>query len=154
MSPWFVMFIATGFYSGYLPKAPGTWGTVVALPINLLLIQLEPKIYFTSLVAIFVISIITAGSAEKIVDHKDPGLIVIDEIIGMLIALIYVPATPLAWGMAFLIFRFFDIIKPFPISWVDKHLNGGTGIVMDDVLAGIYTLVIMQLILKYSGLLG
>ncbi|MBA3014451.1 MAG: phosphatidylglycerophosphatase A [Proteobacteria bacterium] len=133
-----ILFIATGGYAGYLPKAPGTWGTLVALPINFLLLYLSPEQYYTALAVIFFLAVYTAGSAEKIMDRKDPGSIVIDEIIGMLIALIAVPAQPLYWAVAFLLFRFFDIIKPWPVSWADRHLNGGLGIVMDDVLAGIY----------------
>lgn len=139
-----IIFIATGGYAGYLPKAPGTWGTLVALPINFLLLYLSPERYYAALVAIFVLAVYTAGSAEKIMDRKDPGSIVIDEIIGMLIALIAVPASPLLWGVSFLLFRFFDIVKPWPVSWADRHLNGGLGIVMDDVLAGIYAWLVIH----------
>ncbi len=143
------MFIATGFYSGYLPKAPGTWGTLVALPIHFLLIQLSIRLYVISLAVIFIIAVVTAGSAEKIIDRKDPGIIVIDEIIGMLVALIGAPTTPLAWAAAFLFFRFFDIAKPFPISWVDKRMNGGLGIVMDDIFAGFYSLLALHILLLF-----
>ncbi len=139
-----LMFIATGFGSGYLPIAPGTWGTLVALPIHFLLIKLSPEYYFIALGIVFIVAVSTAGSAEKIIDRKDPGVVVIDEIIGMLITLIGAPSTPLAWGCAFLLFRLFDIWKPFPVSWADRHLNGGLGIVLDDVLAGGYALLCMQ----------
>ena len=138
------MFIATGFGSGYLPIAPGTWGSLVALPIHFILIRLSPQYYYISLALIFLIAVATAGSAEKILDRKDPGAVVIDEIIGMLITLIGAPTTPLAWGSAFLLFRLFDIWKPFPASWADRHLNGGFGIVLDDVIAGGYALLCMQ----------
>jgi len=138
------MFIATGFGSGYLPIAPGTWGSLVALPIHFMLIRLSPQYYYISLALIFLIAVATAGSAEKILDRKDPGAVVIDEIIGMLITLIGAPTTPLAWGSAFLLFRLFDIWKPFPASWADRHLNGGFGIVLDDVIAGGYALLCMQ----------
>ncbi len=133
-----IMFIATGAYTGYLPKAPGTWGTLVALPLNLLLLLLPGQGYAISLAVILVLAVYTAGAAEKILDRKDPGAIVIDEIIGMLITLIGAPANPVVWLMAFLLFRLFDILKPWPVSWADRHLNGGLGIVMDDLLAGIY----------------
>ena len=138
------MFIATGFGSGYLPIAPGTWGSLVALPIHFMLIRLSPQYYYISLALIFLIAVATAGSAEKILNRKDPGAVVIDEIIGMLITLIGAPTTPLAWGSAFLLFRLFDIWKPFPASWADRHLNGGFGIVLDDVIAGGYALLCMQ----------
>ncbi len=138
------MIIATGGFVGYAPVAPGTWGTLVAFPIHILICLLSPSGYIIALAAIFFLSVITAGSAEKLIDRKDPGVIVIDEIIGMLIALIGAPAIPLVWFAAFLLFRFFDIVKPFPINWLDKHLNGGLGIVLDDIFAGLYTLLVLQ----------
>jgi phosphatidylglycerophosphatase A len=138
------MALATGFYTGYLPKAPGTWGTLVALPLHFLLIQLSPAGYALSLVIFIILAILIAGSAEKIVDRKDPGIIVIDEIAGMLVAMIGAPNNPWIWLLAFLLFRFFDILKPFPISWVDRRVQGGVGIVLDDLLAGLYTLIIIQ----------
>lgn len=142
-----ILFIATGFYTGYLPKAPGTWGSLAALPLHFLLIQLSPQLYFLSLFVLFVIAVTTAGMAEKIIDRKDPGIIVIDEIIGMLVALIGAPSTPLAWAAAFLLFRFFDISKPFPVSWIDRRINGGLGIVMDDIFAGLYSLLMLHILL-------
>jgi len=148
-----IMFIATGAYTGYLPKAPGTWGTLVALPLNLLLIRLPGQGYAIALGVILLLAVYTAGAAEKILDRKDPGSIVIDEIIGMLIALIGAPAQPLVWFLAFLLFRFFDITKPWPVSWADRHLHGGLGIVLDDLLAGGYAWLILQgLLLLFPAL--
>ncbi len=140
------MALATGFYTGYLPKAPGTWGTLVAFPIHFLLIRLSPTHYYISLAVIFVVAVVTAGGAEKIVDTGDPGIVVIDEIIGMLIGLIGLPLKAAPLIIAFFVFRFFDILKPFPVGWVDSRLHGGLGIVLDDVLAGIYTLIVMQIL--------
>lgn len=142
-----IMFIATGGGTGYLPKAPGTWGTLVALPINLLLLRLPGQGYPVSLAMIFLVAVYTAGAAEKILDRKDPGLIVIDEVMGMLIALIAVPTRPLTWILAFGLFRLFDIVKPWPVSWADRHLNGGLGIVADDVLAGAYAWLVLRVLL-------
>lgn len=142
-----IMFIATGAYSGYLPKAPGTWGSLLALPLNFLLIRLSGAHQGLALAGIFLLAVYTAGAAEKILDRKDPGAIVIDEIIGMLIALIAVPAQPLPWLAAFLLFRFFDIVKPWPVSWADRHLHGGLGIVLDDVLAGAYAWLVLRAVL-------
>ncbi len=144
-----IMAIATGFGSGYLPFAPGTWGSLVALPLHFVLIHLSQTAYFIALAVILVLAILTAGSAEKIMDRKDPGVVVIDEIIGMLITLVGSPAKPLVWLLGFFIFRFFDIVKPFPIRLVDRHINGGVGIVMDDVLAGIFSLIVLQLIVRF-----
>ncbi|MEJ2034240.1 MAG: phosphatidylglycerophosphatase A [Deltaproteobacteria bacterium] len=139
-----ILALATGFYTGYLPKAPGTWGSLVALPLNLLLIQLAPSSYAGVLLALLALSILVAGSAEKIFDTKDPGFIVIDEIMGMLVALIGAPHNSLVWLLAFFLFRLFDIWKPFPIRWIDHQVQGGVGIVLDDVLAGLVTLAVLQ----------
>jgi len=138
------MGIATGFGAGYLPKAPGTWGSLLALPLHYFLRQLAPNHYALALGAIFFIAVITAGQAEKILDRKDPGVVVIDEVIGMLITLIAAPNNPLIWLLGFALFRFFDIFKPYPIRLIDQRVNGGMGIVLDDVLAGIYSLIVLQ----------
>jgi len=138
------MGIATGFGAGYLPKAPGTWGSLLALPLHFFLRQLAPNHYALALGAIFFIAVITAGQAEKILDRKDPGVVVIDEVIGMLITLIAAPNNPLVWLLGFALFRFFDIFKPYPIRLIDQRVNGGMGIVLDDVLAGIYSLIVLQ----------
>ena len=140
------MFIATGCYSGYLPKAPGTWGSLVGLLLFFLLHTLSLEIYLAVIAGIFVIGTFAAGEAEKIMDHQDPGLVVIDEIVGMLITMIAVPVTPLTMVLGFILFRVFDIAKPFPVNFFDQHFHGGLGIMLDDVVAGIYSLIIMQLI--------
>lgn len=146
------MALATGFGLGYLPKAPGTWGTLLAFPLHFALIQLSPAGYGIGLAAVLVIAIVAAGAAEKILDRKDPGVVVIDEVIGMLIALIGAPNRLPFLAAAFVVFRFFDIVKPFPIRLLDRRINGGIGIVADDVAAGIATLLIMQAVSYFTGL--
>jgi phosphatidylglycerophosphatase A len=143
------MIIATGFYSGYLPKAPGTWGSLVGLFIFFLLHTLSLPIYLAVVAGLFLIGTFTAGEAEKIMDHKDPGLVVIDEIVGMLITMIAVPATPLTMALGFILFRIFDIAKPFPVGLIDQRFHGGLGIMLDDVMAGIYSLVILQVLVRF-----
>ena len=139
------MFIATGAYSGYLPKAPGTWGSLVGVLLwTLGLHKLTPPAYALMLAGILLIGTAAAGAAEKIVDQSDPGLVVIDEILGQLLALALVPWHPLAALAGFALFRFFDILKPFPVGWLDQHIHGGLGIMLDDVMAGIYALLILQ----------
>ncbi|MBI5558461.1 MAG: phosphatidylglycerophosphatase A [Deltaproteobacteria bacterium] len=145
------MAIATGFYTGYLPKAPGTWGTLAAFPLHFLLTRLSPTSYYSALGVIFVVAVLAAGSAEKILDRADPGIVVIDEIFGMLIGLIHTPVKAGPLLTAFILFRFFDIVKPFPVGWADAHLHGGLGIVIDDVIAGLYTLLVMQLLRSWLG---
>lgn len=142
-----IMLIATGFYSGYLPKAPGTWGSAVGLLLFFLLHTLSLPLYLAVTAGVFVVGTFAAGEAEKILDHKDPGKVVIDEIAGMLITMIAVPATPLALVLGFVLFRIFDIVKPFPANFFDQRFHGGLGIMLDDVVAGIYSLIILQLIL-------
>ncbi|MEN8231372.1 MAG: phosphatidylglycerophosphatase A [Thermodesulfobacteriota bacterium] len=144
-----IMLIATGFYSGYLPKAPGTWGSLVGLLLFFLLHTLSLEIYLAVVAGIFVVGTFAAGEAEKIMDHKDPGLVVIDEIVGILITMIAIPATPLAMALGFVLFRIFDIFKPFPISFVDQRFHGGLGIMLDDIVAGIYSLVILQVLVRF-----
>ena len=143
------MIIATGFYSGYLPKAPGTWGSLVGLLLFFLLHTLSLEIYLAVVAGIFLIGTFAAGEAEKIMDHQDPGLVVIDEIVGMLVTMIAIPATPLAMALGFALFRIFDIWKPFPVGFVDQRLHGGLGIMLDDIVAGIYSLIILQLLFRF-----
>ena len=140
------MLIATGFYSGYLPKAPGTWGSLVGVLLVFLLHALSLQIYLSVIAGLFIVGSFVAGEAEKILDNRDPGVVVIDEIVGMLITMISVPVTPLTMALGFILFRVFDIAKPFPVNFFDQHFHGGLGIMLDDVVAGIYSLIIMQLI--------
>jgi phosphatidylglycerophosphatase A len=148
------MAIATGFGLGYLPKAPGTWGTLLALPIHYLIVQLPPLGYPAAIATIIVIAVLAAGAAEKIIDQPDPGLVVIDEVAGMLIAMIAIPASPLAWLLAFTLFRLFDILKPFPVNFFDQRCHGGLGIVLDDLMAGLYALATLQLLWFLLGRTG
>jgi phosphatidylglycerophosphatase A len=139
------MFIATGAYSGYLPKAPGTWGSLVGILLWMVgLHRLDPRAYAIMLIGILLIGTVAAGAAEKIVDQGDPGLVVIDEILGQLITLAFLSWHPLTAVVGFALFRFFDILKPFPVSWLDQHIHGGLGIMLDDVMAGIYALLVLQ----------
>jgi phosphatidylglycerophosphatase A len=100
--------------------------------------------YLTVLAVLFVIGTVAAGAAEKILDRGDPGSVVIDEIVGQLLALTLAPAHPLAALVGFALFRLFDIRKPFPVGWLDQRIHGGLGIMLDDVAAGIYALLILQ----------
>ena len=143
------MFIATGAYSGYLPKAPGTWGSLLGVGLWAALHRLELLPYAGVVAALFIVGTACAGSAEKIVDRGDPGIVVIDEIVGQLIALTMAPFHPIAALLGFALFRFFDILKPFPINWLDKHIHGGLGIMLDDVAAGIYAFLLLQFIWRF-----
>ena len=146
-----LMFIATGAYSGYLPKAPGTWGSAVGVLIWLLIRRMELAHYLPLLALLFFVGVICGGAAEKIIDRVDPRSVVIDEIVGQLLALTAVPLHPLPILAGFLLFRFFDILKPFPANWIDRHLCGGWGIMLDDIVAGLYALLVLQLGLRLYG---
>lgn len=143
------MIIATGFYSGYLPKAPGTWGSLVGLLLFFLLHTLSLPLYLAVTAGLFVVGSFVAGEAEKILDNRDPGVVVVDEIVGILITMIAVPVTPLTMALGFILFRIFDILKPFPVNFFDQKFHGGLGIMLDDVMAGIYSLIILQLLLHF-----
>lgn len=143
-----LMAIATGLYSGYLPIAPGTWGSAVGLALFFALSRLSLPAYATVVVVLLVVGFFAAGAAEKILDRKDPGQVVIDEIVGMLITMTAAPATPLVLLLGFLLFRFFDIVKPFPCRFIDQRINGGAGIMLDDVVAGFYGFLALQGLLR------
>ena len=145
------MFLATGFFSGYLPKAPGTWGSLVALPLWFFLSFLSTSSYCLTLAAVFFVGWFVAGEAEKILDRPDPGCVVIDEIFGMFITLFAAPHLWVAPILGFLLFRFFDIVKPFPVFWLDRHINGGLGIMLDDAMAGVYAFLTLRLLLFGAG---
>jgi phosphatidylglycerophosphatase A len=148
----FFLFIATGAYSGFLPKAPGTWGSAVGVLLWLLIGRLDLLPFLFIIAMLFLVGVFSAGAAEKILDRGDPPQVVVDEIVGQLIALIAVPLQPGPVVLSFLLFRFFDILKPFPIGWIDRHLHGGLGIMLDDIVAGLYTLLILQLGFLFYGI--
>ncbi len=141
-----IMALATGFYVGMIPRAPGTWGSLAAFLPWFFIKDLTLPAYLTVLATVFILGFFVSGSAEKILDRPDAGPIVIDEILGMFITLTLAPPHPAAWILGFILFRIFDIFKPFPVSWFDQRVHGGMGIMMDDVVAGIYALGSLQLI--------
>ncbi len=132
-----VLGLATGGYVGYIPVAPGTFGSVVGIIVFWLIAFLELPIILLIMAIFTVFAIWVAHQAETILGVEDPGQVVIDEIIGMMTALVALPVLPLVWVAGFFLFRFFDILKPFPIGYLEKRCPGGLGIVIDDVIAGI-----------------
>ena len=142
----FILFLATGFGVGYSPIAPGTLGTLVAIPIYYFLSGIPFPLYEITLVGFFFLSVWVSENAERFFGKKDDQRIVIDEIIGFLITMLWVPKTVPFVIIGFFLFRFFDILKPFPIRRLEKGLKGGYGVVLDDVLAGIYANIILHVI--------
>jgi phosphatidylglycerophosphatase A len=146
-----IKLLATGFGSGLSPIAPGTMGTLVGIAICLLCLPLTWPWRFLFVIFLSALAIFISGRAERIYSKKDDQRIVIDEIAGFQVAMLPVAITGLNLCIAFILFRIFDIWKPFPIRNL-QNLPGGWGVVIDDVAAGIYAGVLM-LALNYSGIL-
>lgn len=138
-------FVAFGFGSGLLPKAPGTWGTLVAIPVYLLISWTPWPVYLLMTVAAFLLGVYVCQKASAALGvHDYPGL-VWDEVVGYLLTMFLVPQG-IGWIIAgFVLFRVFDIWKPQPIRWIDQKVPGGLGIMLDDVLAAVPAWVILQL---------
>ena len=141
-----VEFLATGFYSGKSPWAPGTMGTLVAIPIVILMSYLSPIAYMLVTFAIVLASVIISQLHENTQNVHDSQEIVIDEIVGFMITMTWLPINGKSLLLGFLLFRLFDILKPFPIRLVDRKIQGGLGVVADDVLAGVFASILMQVI--------
>lgn len=140
-----VLFLAFGFGSGLAKKAPGTFGTVAAIPLYCLFAQSPLWIYSVLTLLVTVLGVwICQVAADKLGEH-DFGGIVWDEIAGYLITLWLVPFSWAAVFWGFVLFRVFDIAKPWPISWLDRHVQGGLGIMLDDVLAGVFAGLLLWL---------
>lgn len=138
------LLLAFGFGSGLAKKAPGTFGTLAAVPAFLLLQQLPLTYYLLVLVATFWLGVHLCTYASNFLKVHDHGGIVWDEFVGLWLSLLLLPQG-WAWIAAgFVLFRIFDIAKPWPIGWLDRRVEGGFGIMIDDVLAGVYTFVLLQ----------
>lgn len=139
-----VHFLAFGFGSGAMPFAPGTFGTLAAVPIYLLVMGLPGWGYFLLVLALFAIGVWLCEKTSKDLGVHDHSGIVWDEIVGYLITMMGAPAGWIWLLIGFVLFRLFDILKPWPISWMDKHVNGGFGIMLDDVAAGFVAMLGLQ----------
>lgn len=141
-----VHFLSFGFGTGYIPKAPGTAGTLVGVALYIPLQFLSDIIYAVVLVMMFLLGCWLCAKTSAVLGTHDHGAIVWDEIVGYLLTML---AAPVGWAwivLGFLLFRLFDILKPWPISWFDKQVKGGFGIMLDDVIAAIFGLIIIQII--------
>lgn len=132
------IFLATGMYTGFSPVAPGTCGTVVGVLMFLLLGHLAPLPYIITILAFIALSVWVSDRAIEIFGREDPQQVVIDEIAGYLVAVAFHEVNMYIMIAGFVLFRIFDIAKPFPIGVIDRKVSGGVGVVMDDVLAGVY----------------
>jgi phosphatidylglycerophosphatase A len=138
-------FVSTAGYVGFLPVAPGTWGSAVGL---LILLPLRwhgsEMAEAVTMLALLAVGIWSAGVTGREMGDEDPGPVVIDEVVGMLITLLWIPVNVTGAVLGFLLFRVFDIIKPFPARQCER-LPGGWGVMLDDVMAGIYGQIAMRI---------
>lgn len=143
-----MVLLATGGYAGYIPVAPGTFGTLVAIPLCYLLSRLGPVQAILFLLIFTGFAVWIAGEAERVFNKKDSRLIVIDEMAGFLVTLFLIPWSAKSMAVGFFLFRLIDIAKPFPIRRLER-LPGGWGVVTDDLLAGVYANAILRVIIRF-----
>ena len=141
----FVVILASGFGVGFIPIAPGTMGTLLAIPIYLFFSAIPFPPYELTLIAFFFLASWISGSAQQYWRKRDDQRIVIDEMMGFFLTMLWVPKTFLFIFLGFILFRFFDIVKPPPIRRMERFRRG-FGVVLDDVLAGVYANVLLHLI--------
>ncbi|ENY73041.1 phosphatidylglycerophosphatase A [Aeromonas diversa CDC 2478-85] len=143
--------LAVGFGSGLSTKAPGTMGTLAAIPLYLWVSGLPTPWFIALLVFGFVAGIYICQAATDAIGMADHGGIVWDEIIGFGVTMIAAPAGWVWVVVGFALFRLFDVLKPWPISWFDRRIHGGLGIMLDDLIAGLFALACMQLLAHWWG---
>ena len=152
-TPLLATLVATAFGAGFLPIAPGTWGTAAAVPLAWLLDRGGDVVFVAATLVIIVVGSFAADSYCRATGRHDNQRVVIDEVAGYLVTLMLVPRTAGNLLAGFLLFRLFDIWKPPPVRWVDRHVGGGFGVVADDVAAAVYGAGCLWLLHHY-GVLG
>lgn len=150
-----VLFVATGMFAGYIPFAAGTFGSMVGIILYYLASKhLDTHQMLLLLLALLVSGTYAAGKAENILREQDSSKIVIDEITGMYLTLFFIPFNLINIIICFIWFRVFDIIKPFPISYIDKHVHGGIGIMLDDIVAAIPANLLARLLIFFLEIIS
>jgi phosphatidylglycerophosphatase A len=138
--------LATWFGSGLSPWAPGTAGSLAALPFaGLLAWAGGPWLLLAAAVAVFGVGVWASAVYRRRAGREDPGEVVIDEVAGQWLALVPAPLDPVLYTLGFLAFRLFDIWKPWPVGWLDRRVPGGLGIMLDDIAAGVYAGAVVML---------
>ena len=151
-NPWHLL--AVGFGSGLMPKAPGTFGSLAALPICAVLVYLPWYVSVFFILCFCVLATFACAKAEAALGMHDNSCIVADEFAGMFISVLFYPQDFRWCFLAFVLFRLFDIIKPFPVSWADKKIKGATGVMLDDILAAFFVLFVSQIVFWCLELAG
>lgn len=141
--------ITSVFFIGYLPLMPGTFGSLAGLLVGVLLFP-NRLIYFAFTFITLAAGLLLGGRMEKLCARKDPPVVVIDEVAGMLISMAFLAPEPKTLLIAFFLFRAFDTIKPFPVNRL-QYLKGGAGIMLDDVIAGLYANLVLQIVIRLIG---
>jgi len=144
-----VRIISTFFFTGYLPLIPGTFGSIAGVGIFYLFGGANRPLYFIFVFCVMILGLLTSGQAERLLKKKDPGCIVIDEVMGMLIALSFMPPEPKIIILAFIIFRILDTLKPYPAGRL-QNMHGAAGVMGDDLVAGVYANIVLQVILRLN----
>ena len=149
------MLLATWFGTGLLPITPGTWGSLAALPFAWAIrSHLGTAGLAVATVLAFTIGWWAAATVAKASAIEDPGAIVIDEVAAQWLVLLAAPPALLPYALAFLLFRVFDIWKPWPARWADRHVKGGLGIMLDDFFAAVYAICLLSVLLALGGVFG
>lgn len=149
--PNIILFLATGFFLGRMPVAPGTFGTLAGIPPALLFAVLPVSFHLFYCLGLILAAVAVSDRAARMLGEKDPGCIVIDEMVGYAVALSLVPVQVSTLAAGFVLFRGFDILKPWPVRYFENQFPGGAGIVLDDVMAGLWAAVVLK-ILYSAGL--
>ncbi len=145
----FILFLSSNAGLGYAPVAPGTFGTLAGIPAFYLMAPLPPALYLVTWLGLLALSFWAAGEAGRIYGVVDDGRIVIDELVGYLVTVAFLPFSWSAAILGFFLFRGFDIAKIFPASWFDRRMKNGYGVVLDDVVAGLYGAIALRLWLHF-----
>jgi len=141
---------ASGFFVGFFPFASGTWGSLLAVAMLWATRDIGLPMQTMILLGLFAVGVWASGKTVKLLNQPDSSRIVIDEIVGMSITMYALPLTPYGLVVGFFIFRFLDILKPTPADYADVKVKGGFGVMLDDVIAGIYGNLWMRFVLKAS----
>lgn len=145
--------ITTFFGVGFLPVMPGTWGALAGLLLYVIFLKTNPSLHYLSFLIVLILGFISSKNAQTLFGKKDPGVIVIDEVAGILLVFIFVPFSALNLIFGFFLFRLFDTLKPAPTGYFER-LPGSCGIMLDDIIAAVYSNICLQVVNAVGRSLG